>query len=230
MNELFSGKLAPITDTIGFLHCDAEVAASAFLDWERSVQIKRGVSLAENRIEGNFVSDLKCLLPLTSVEARRYLFVPTRSNWTAFFDNGHQGTDAFPPMSYLAEKLSCNAVQATYIPDGYDDRYPATILEIFGPDKTDFLNSIRSISVAFDGAKWAFSAAGQVQPFENVQRYSDKVIKKRFTGEILEAYLNHLEIAAFDESFYCPQGERAILVSKTGPIAPAAREFGLANQ
>ena len=55
MNELFSGKLAPITDTIGFLHCDAEVAASAFLDWERSVQIKRGVSLAENRIEGNFV-------------------------------------------------------------------------------------------------------------------------------------------------------------------------------
>jgi hypothetical protein len=133
-------------------------------------------------------------------------------------------------MSYLAEKLSCNAVRATYIPEGYDGRYPATIIEIFGPDKTDFLNSVRSVSVAFDGAKWAFSAQGEVQPFENVQKYADRVIKKRFTGEMLDAYLKHLGIVAFDESFYCPSGEKAILVSKAGPIAPAAREFSLVSQ
>ena len=229
MIELFSGKFAPITDTIGFLRCDLETAVKAFLDWQGDIQSKRGVSLVDTRLSGSFMSDMNHLLPLTSVERRRYLFIPTKSNWTAFLDNGHQGTDAFSHISYLAEKLSCDAVRTTYIPEGYDDRYPATILEIFGPDKTDFLNSVRSISAAFYGAKWAFSAEGRVQPFEDVQRYSDRVLKKRFTGEMLEAYLNYLEIAAFDESFYSPKGERAILVSKTGPIAPAAREFALAN-
>jgi hypothetical protein len=227
MNELFSGKLAPITDTIGFLRCEPEDAASYFVDWQTEIQIKRGVSVKSNRLSGDIIADMRKLLPLNNVEKRRFLFIPTRSNWTAFLDNGRQGTDTFPVMSYLAGKMSCAAVSETYVPEGYNTRYAATLFEMYGPEKTEFLNIVRSVGAGFDGAKWSFSATGEVQPFEDVQQYSNRVIKKRFTGEMLKEYLNHLEIAAFDESFYCPNGEPAILVEKFGPIAPAAREFGL---
>lgn len=229
MNELYSGKFAPVTDTIGFLRCRIEDVVNAFLDWQGGIQSKRGVSLADARLDGGFMSDIGRLLPLTSVERRRFIFVPTRSDWIAYLDNGHQGTDAFSHVSYLAEKLSCDAVRSTYIPEGYEGRYPATILEIFGPVKTDFLNSVRSISAALDGSKWTFSAEGQVQPFEDVGAYSNRTVRNRFTGDMLASYLNSLGIAAFEEGFYHPQGEKAILVSKTGPIAPAAREFELTN-
>ena len=229
MNELLSGKFAPITDTIGFLRCGIDDAVSAFLDWQGDVQSKRGVSLDKTRLSGGFASDILRLLPLTSVERRRFLFVPTQSHWTAFLDNGHKGTDAFSHISYLAEKLSCIAVRSTYIPEECEGRYPATILEIFGANRTEFLNSVRSISVAFDGARWAFSAEGQVQPFENAEKYSDRVIKNRFTGEMLKVYLGYLGITAFDDKFYDSLSEKAVLVSKNGPIAPAAREFTLAT-
>jgi hypothetical protein len=229
MKELFSRKFAPITDTIGFLRCDSDRVAKAFLDWQSGIQNKRGVALVESKIQGELESEIRRLLPLTSVERRRYLFIPTRSNWTAFFDNGHQGTDAFSHISYLAEKLACEGIRVTFISDSQSEQYPATILEIFGPNKTDFLNRVRSISVAFDGRRWVFSAEGAVQPFEDIQRYTDRVMKNRFTSEMLEAYLEHLEIEAFDERFYGPNGEAAIFVEKVGPIAPAAREFGLAD-
>src|SRR5262245_28318856 len=102
MNDLFGGKLAPITNTIGFIRCDCSRAAQAFFDWQEGIQTKRGVSLIEGKIHGDFESAIRRLLPLTSVERRRYLFVPTRSAWTAFLDNGHQGTDVFSPLSFLA--------------------------------------------------------------------------------------------------------------------------------
>ena len=227
MKELYSGKFAPITDTIGFLQCDAKRAVAAFLDWQNDIQSTRGVSLSASCIAGDFPSAIKALLPLTSVERRRYLFAPTDSNWTVFLDNGHKGTDAFSHLSYLAERLACNAVRMTYVSEGREDSYPATIFKIYGPYKTDFLNIVRSISCAVDGGRWVFSAEGEVQPFENVERYSERSIKNRFTGEMLEAYLSQLGIRAFEEGFYMPSNMQAVLAEKEGPIAPSAREFEL---
>lgn len=218
MKELYSGKFAPITDTIGFLQCNSELAADVFQNWQSAIQIERGVSVSISQLSCDFPSAMKTLLPLTSVEARRYLFLPTESNWTAFLDNGHQGTDAFSHLSYLAERISCNAVRMTYIAEGISDRYPATILEMYGPHRTDFLNIVRSISCAIDGDKWVFSADGEVQSFEDVNRYSTRVTKNRFTGEMLAGYLSRLGILAFDENFYIPDETQAIFLEKFGPI------------
>lgn len=227
MNALFDGKLAPITNTIGFLRCDLERAAQAFFDWQEGIQTKRGVSLARSAASGDFETAIQKLLPLTSVERRRYLFVPTRSDWTAFLDNGHQGTDVFAPLSYLAQKLSCEAVRATYNPEGRTNQYPSVILEVYGPNPTDFLNYIRSISAAYDGKKWAFATGGEAQPFEQVEIYSSASIRDRFTPEMLESYLKALGIDAFEPDFYMPNGDSAVFIEKSGPIAPAAREFQL---
>ncbi len=229
MNDLFGGKFAPITNTIGFLRCDHSRAAQAFFDWQENIQAKRGVSLVKRSIHGGLESAIQKLLPLTSVERRRYLLISTRSDWTAFLDNGHQGTDVFSPLSYLAEKLSCEAVRATYVPEGRGKQYPAVIFELYGPNRSEFLNYVRSIAVAYDGKKWAFAAEGEVQPFEQVERYSTRSIQDRFTPEMLENYLKSLGIHAFRQDFYSPDGQEAILIEKVGPIAPAAREFQLAD-
>ncbi|OWK30949.1 hypothetical protein [Sphingomonas mucosissima] len=227
MNELFGGRFAPITDTIGFLRCNPDRAVEAFLSWQGDVQSQRGVELEASTAQVDLSEALPKLLPLTSVERRRFLFVPTRSDWTAFVDNGHEGTDAFSHISYLAEQIGCDGVRATWVPEERPGQWPATVLELYGPEKTDFLNTIRSIAVSFDGSKWFFSADGEVQSFEEVSRYKERSIKKRFDGSLLDTYLRHLGISMFDESFFTPTGARTTLVEKFGPIAPAAQEFGL---
>jgi len=229
MNDLFGGKFSPVTNTIGFLRCDHLRAAEAFLDWQENIQRSRGVSLEKAEIHGDFQSAILKLFPLTSVERRRYLFIPTRSDWTAFLDNGHQGTDAFSPLSYLAGRLSCEGVRATCVLDGQKDRYPAVILEIYGPERTEFLNYVRSIAVAYDGKKWSFAASGSTQPFEQVEKYSSRYIQDRFRPEMLSDYLKALGIRAFEEDFYLPESQEAMLIEKHGPIASAAREFRLAD-
>jgi hypothetical protein len=227
MSELFGGKFAPVTNTIGFLRYDSSQAAQCFFDWQEEIQAKRGVSLVESKVQGDLGSAIQRLLPLTSVERRRYLFIPTRSNWTAFLDNGHLGTDVFAHLSYLAEKLACEAVRATYIPERRNNQYPVVMFELYGPTRSDFLNYVRSVAVSSDGRNWAFAAAGEVQPFEEIQRYSSRKIRDRFTPEMLDNYLSKLDIRAFDPDFYLPHGNEAILIEKIGPIASAAREFQL---
>nr|WP_294814547.1 hypothetical protein [uncultured Sphingomonas sp.] len=229
MKTLFDGKYAPITDTIGFIRCSSARAADFFISWQRPIQDKRGVSVDAINIEGSLETRIRRLIPLTSVERRRYLFVPTRSDWTAFLDNGHRGTDAFSPLSYMAEKLSCEAVRATYDPGTRDSSDLAVIWELYGPHLVDFSNTVRAVFVADDGNGLIFSESGEVQPYEDVERYSSRLKRDRFTPQMLDHYLRALGIEAFNEDFYQPADEAAILVEKSGPIAAASREFQLAD-
>jgi hypothetical protein len=103
------------------------------------------------------------------------------------------------------------------------------MLEVYGPEKTDFLNYIRSIAVAYDGDRWVFDQAGTPFPFEDITRYTSRNIKERFDTELLSHYLEHLGVSAFDESFYLPSPDStAELVEKHGPTAPGLVESGLA--
>src|SRR5438128_9081988 len=109
MKQMIGGRLAPITYTIGFLGCEPELAINKYLEWQEPLQRQRNVSFACSRCMGSLDETLRSLLPLTSVERRRFLFMPTLGNWTAFLDNGYQGADVFPPLSYLAQILKCKA-------------------------------------------------------------------------------------------------------------------------
>ncbi|MGH6615873.1 hypothetical protein [Sphingomonas sp.] len=222
---LLDNRFSPVTNSIGFLKCDPDRAARAYMDWQAGIQAKRGVRLAQEPVSGPLLNALRSLLPLTSVETRRFLFLPTRSPWTAFLDNGHDGTDVFAPISFLAQQLGCEGIRATATPHAPEDRlFGATILEIYGPHKTEFLNYIRSVASTCDGYGWSFSAAGTVQPFEDPARYAQRKIQSRFTLEMLNAYLNAMGIDAFDMDFYLPDNRAAIRIEKIGPSAPAMRE------
>jgi hypothetical protein len=227
VDDVFDGRLTPITETFGFLQCETTRAAKFFVDWDNRIHADRGLSVVQRTIEGGVEAVMRSLLPLTSVQCRRYLFIPTRSNWTAYLDNGHQGTDAFPPMSYMAGELKCNGVRATCGPKATKKSLPGIILEMYGPERTEWLNVIRTVSAASDGSRWSFHAWGPVQPFEDTEKYLLKRKRDRFTAQMMKQYLEALGICMFDPDFYLPEGTNAILVEKVGPIAADAQEFSL---
>jgi len=227
--QLLDDRLAPITSTVIFFEADFVEAAAAFTSWQTPIQLKRGVSLVRSRVQGDLESVLRKLLPLTNVEERRFLFIPTRNSWTAFFANGHRGTD---PSTYIATLLKCRAVRATAVlhtmsrdEQGARGRWGATIFSLFGPETSSA--SIRSIYAANDGGKWVFDAYGLKQPFEETERYSARPIKDRFTPDMLDRYLQALGIHAFDEAFYQCEQRGAELVFKQGPSSPKLQEFSL---
>lgn len=225
MRLLLDGRLAPITSTIGFLELPATEAAAAFLDWHRAIHEPLGRRLSERRVSGGLEPVLLSLLPLVSVLRTRHLFVPTASPWCAFFDNGHQGTDAFAPMSYLAERLGCRGMRVTAVPDtiegevkGARGDYGAVVLEVYGPERTHFLNSLRSISAVHDGDRWDFGTGGTPFPFEETERYAARRVRDRFTFDMLERYLRHLGLAPFERiSIFPARGPRPCSSSRAAP-------------
>lgn len=233
VTTLLADKYAPITSEIGFLQCDAETVTNAIVNWQKSIQAKRGVSLLVERLSGDLESTLPKLLPLTSVEHRRTLIVPTVSRWTAYFDNGWRGTDACSEISYLSGILGCRGVRSVCVPNSLDGqtgrapgRYGAVILELFSAKTTYFLNTERSIAAVNDGGKWAFSASGTPQEFEDSAQYGKRLVKDRFTPELLSRYLESLGIRAFDETFY-DASSSSFLIRKEGAVNQDVREYSL---
>src|ERR1700677_4179807 len=105
-NQVLGDRYAPITSEMGFLECDAKTAAGAFQEWQDPIQSGRGVRLNQRELIGDLPTRIEKLLPLTSVEARRFLFSPTRSHsWAAYLDNGWRGTDVFSTVSYLSRTI-----------------------------------------------------------------------------------------------------------------------------
>jgi hypothetical protein len=235
MRLLLDGRLAPITSTMGFLEYPAAEAAAGFLDWMRAIHEPLGRRLDERRVSGGLEEVLLGLLPLVSILRTRWLFIPTASPWCAFVDNGHQGTDAFSAMSFLAERLGCRGMRVTAVPDtiegefkGARGEYGAVVLEVYGPERTHFLNYQRSICALHDGDRWDFSAGGTPFPFEETERYRARRIRDRFTFDMLERYLRQLGLEPFEEDFYLPgPAAEAVLIEQTGTRPAGMREFGL---
>jgi len=168
---------------------------------------------------------------LTSVERRRTLFVPTASEWTAVFDNGWQGSDA-AVLSVAASELRCQAIRVVAIEvSGGDRRVPskgqrsgARIFELYGPDQTEFLNYVRTISVVKDGSRWRFDQSGTALSAEDPSWYAPRTVADRFRVEHLALLLRRLGADAFDENFY--RGDAAV-VERHGPTVPGCHEYEL---
>lgn len=233
-NQLFDDRYAPITSEIEFLECDAKTAADAFQEWQHRIQSGRGVRLNRRELVGDLPAKLESLLPLTSHEARRFLFLPTQSNWTAYFENGWRGNDV-SAVSYLSRKMGWRAIRADCVPHtmrktpaGEHGRYGATILEVYAADSSgcSVLNVRRSIGVVNDGGRWAFDIQGEPFDFEDLERYKAREIRDRFTPEMLQEYLNALGIRFFSVDFY-NTAQVAYLISKEGPCAAGLKEYSL---
>ncbi|HZH17330.1 MAG TPA: hypothetical protein VE057_23445 [Archangium sp.] len=229
---LLEDRWAPTTSELGFLETDAEHAARAFAAWQEGLLAPRGMSVGVHPVSGPLEQALSALLPLTSPEALRQLFIPTRSHWTGYVENARGGTDAASAMSYMAETLGCRGMRVVAVPHTLRKdrgRYGAVMFELYGPQRTDWLNYLRTLYAANDGGRWVFGQSGEPFPFEKLEQYQARRVRDRFTFDMLKEYLHHLGLSPFEEDFYLPQGAPAWLVERTGPVSPSHKEFTLAQ-
>jgi hypothetical protein len=225
MDQLLNGRLTPITREVGFVRTDGMRLVEWFL---AARQDEPDQNYRQRTVHGKLEELLLALLPLTTRQHRRFTFVPTRGEWTAFFSNGWRGTDAFITVSRAAEALSCESLRVVYRPDVGQGKTAraARVFELFGPQRTDWLNSVRSIAVANDGGRWTFEMEGEPLPFEATENYTAKRVSDRLTPEMLKSYCAALGIQAFEEDYYAPE-HVATLIELTGAAPVGVRECSL---
>jgi hypothetical protein len=164
----------------------------AFCAWQRPIQAARGVQVTCRTVSGSLDALLEQLLPLTIVEERRFLVLPTHAPWTAFFGNAYRGADVASVMRILAEDLQCQTVRL--VASSGTRSYGALILEVWTPNPQGGPPGSRSIALADDGGKIRFEAFGEPLDFEDTQQYQHEVVRSRFSFEALRRYLRELDI------------------------------------
>jgi hypothetical protein len=228
---LLDDRWAPVTSEMGFLEARAEDAAGSHAAWQRELLGPHGVSVEVRPVTGSLEEVLSSLLPLTDSEVQRHLFIPTRSSWTAYVENGHGGTDAASSMRHMARRVGCRSLRVVAVPHTYrkgQGRYGAVMLEMYGPHlNARHNNYLRALGASNDGGRWVFDQSGEPFPFEQVERYQERKVRDRFTFEMLKDYLRHLGLSPFEEDFYLPEGAPAWLVEKTGPLVRARKDYTL---
>jgi hypothetical protein len=192
LRTLMSERFAPITSSIGFLEAGLEEVVAAVAAWRRTLYPAVTVS----RRRDGFPDALMQLEPLTGGARPRELFVAA-GRWTAYFDNSLQGTDAVSVVPYLSRQLECQGMAIDVVPHTFgstgihEGRMGAVQFELFGPLDTDFLNYVRTVSVAFDGGKWRFTATGTPQAFEEIDAYKARRTRDRFIQPCWSAIARH---------------------------------------
>ena len=218
MKALLNNRFAPITFTWGFVEGPFAQFSEAFIQWQDQLDAKFGTRTERKNFRGPLSESLLALEPLTT-PLDRYLLTETRTGWTAIFANGLRTNDVHSPVSYLPTVLRCRGLEIACVPDRSDcaDRdglqiYGAVKFSLYGPNKTDWLNRIRSISVTNDVGGWEFVTQGEVQPYEQTENYRNGKMVERFTPEMLESYCAALGIDLFEPDFY---GEQCLLEHTT---------------
>jgi hypothetical protein len=235
MTVLFGGPLAPLGWSVGFLRVPFVEARRATIEWRESLAERFGHRLLVrecgelNDGVSAFLEVMRLLDPLQT-PPKKELLVGTDTGWTMNVVNNHLGGDSVSWTGHLSDQLQCEAVLATHVPeDQYP--YPSTQFELLGPKGPPPLHYVRTISAGkFDSGRWEFSAIGEPQPFEEVERYAAKRIRDRLTREMLIRYLAALEIEPDRADFF----NRAVLLetdapfaSRTSTLGDTQREYGI---
>ncbi len=196
----FFEAFSPTTLTMGFVEAPIEHVASDLERWREQIGWRYEKS-SHRGIRGA----LGGLAPLSWPFDRETL-VSTRGSWTAYMNNAlPYGTDP-APIGELALRCSCRAVEISTIPHTWKAREKAgvpgaTRFVVYGPQKTDWVNVERAVSVAFDGG-WKFTTIGHPLEFERLDQYDVKSVRDRLTADDVVRMCAKMGIDARDESFF----------------------------
>ena len=205
--SLLGNRLAPVTSLVGFLESPFEQVRAAMEQWRRGLG-----RLRSEPTSAGLEASLMRLEPLTMPPSRE-LILETNGAWTAIFDNGSRGGDQFGPVGHLAQVLGCRGLVAGCSPRtsrhaslAQSCEYVSVIFELYGPQRTDWLNVIRSVRVTYDVGKWGFETSGEVQDFERPDGYRARRKRDRFPPERLADYCAALGVPRFRAEAYGPRG------------------------
>src|SRR5260370_24826451 len=156
MKYLFENKLAPLTYSMGFLQARFQDVLREALSWRRQIH----PSVAISRVRGG-LSDLLAFLEPITMPPQKELWVKTVDSHAAYFDNGRNGPDPVPVISYLSLRMRCRGLTVTCcphtpVPGKKRGTHGAFKFELFGPDKTELLNYLRRLAVSHHVHRWVF--------------------------------------------------------------------------
>jgi len=115
MKLLLDDRYAPITSGMGFIKYPAKLAAEHFAGDKAKVPDSDGRMLKITAVSGSLEDKLRALLPLQAIDVRRRMFIQTNSEWTAYVNSNHSGTDADMLMMVLADELACDCINIACI-------------------------------------------------------------------------------------------------------------------
>lgn len=190
-------KWEPVTGDFGLIQAPLDRVVAELRSWHGFL----GIEYRQTEITSSLGDAFQALLPLAHSKMRR-LFVATHSDWVACFQNGIQGSDPFPAMSYLAVRMGVIAMRVCSTAE--TAKYPANVWEVYAPETLGGappLGYRRSIAAANDGGRWVFHESGERFPFEQVGRYEERRKRARFTRDMLQDYLRTFSIEAFSDEF-----------------------------
>lgn len=190
---------SPVTQDFGIIRAPVELVVERLQAWQAGGGTHYRTERCGDTLEGCF----QALLPLTHAKTRR-LFLATRAGWTACFQNGIDGSDPFPAMSYLARTIGVEAMRICRTPP--HARWPATIWEVYAPESQGGVPPLgyrRALAASNDGGRWCFIDSGPRFPFEEPARYAARRVRDRFTGAMLAEYLaTGFDLRPFDDADY----------------------------
>ncbi|MGE3465514.1 MAG: hypothetical protein AB7J13_01160 [Pyrinomonadaceae bacterium] len=198
----------------GFLEVEFETLLDAVAAWTKSLFFDVHMIPV-----GNDLAAMMLLVEDRTVPMERYLLTTTQSGWVACFSNS-LGGDVTSLVGYMSETLYCAGVEIVAVPSQGKLRpgqvhYPACQFTLYSGKVINCSNVERSVVCMDDGGRWIFETDGQVQSFEETNKYSEPRIRDRFTIDMLERYCRALGIDPFERSFY---GERGLLFRFSNPI------------
>ncbi|HYF08275.1 MAG TPA: hypothetical protein VD970_11685 [Acetobacteraceae bacterium] len=196
---------SPVTHDFGLVRGTLAEVADAYQAMRAEAPLRREM------LTGGLADAFQALAPLTHAKSRR-LFVPTRSDWVAFFQNGTQGSDPFPAMSGLARRNGVLAMRVCCTPEGAT--WPAVIWEVYAPPELggNALGYRRSVAVLNDGGRWDFSESGERFGFERVDAYGLRRKRERFTRAMLLDHLREFGIPGLNDALFQVTPERPAIL------------------
>lgn len=223
-------EYAPITSSVGLIKAHWPIVQRAFVKWESAILLQYGQSLSAKPLKCSLCEAIMRLTPLTSPVCTRYLLLDV-GEWTAFFDNGIDGTDAEPFAAVLASDLRTTGLRLTAIPDCVASdlsagRYGAAIFQVFEGSQ----HCRRSVACLNDGGRWVFEQFGPPLEFEDTDSYLGQKQSDRFSVNLLQRYARAMGINPFDEATYV-QGEGGqvcgTLIEKVGQLPVSLKSEGI---
>lgn len=218
--RLLDDAFDPITYSIAFFNASLNAVADEISTWRAELYGTDAVVRTE--LDDIDLPDmLHELEPIVRGATGRELLVATaNAGWTAYFAGRFAGVDE-GPVSNIARRMECRAVMAhSVLPSDPEDlRRPngGVSFLLVADHKTDWLNYERSVGVGQDGKRWRFEQSGTPQNFETPDAYGRRVVRERFTHEMLVGYCSAMGLYPYDPAFYSKSG---VLIESREPHEP----------
>lgn len=189
---VLGGSARPIGSAIAFIECPIGDVRAAIDEIRAEATIEVAGPMP-------FADALRRLDPMQAPWTKEV--VADCGRWTAYVNNFVNGGDPSAIAPALAQRLGVACVTAEHT-KRYGPGHESTQLWMQGPTGRPPLMGIRSLAAHCADGRWSWHEHGDVQPFEQVERYSARRKRDRLDRPLLVSYLSAMEIDVDGADFF----------------------------